>query len=327
MAMLRKVFEAIDLKVAENSELYPAGAISGYASIFGNVDLGGDVTEKGAFKKTIKEGVPVGRVKFIDSHLTYEGTKAVIGVVDQAKEDTTGLFFNAKLSSVQHAQDVRTKVKEGILDALSFGYSVIQDEVRSDGVRLLKELKLYEISVVAWGMNPKAYIAGVKGVVSTTNEMKLAPTNAEWDGVEAEKRIAALIGGSKDDWTEVEWARYSKAFLWCDQESTCKASSYHFPVADVVDGGLAYHWNGAKAALTAIRSNSYVGGLADAKGKIEAELKGLYDRFGKDFPEKGTGAEEEKGFALLLAGMNDLTLEVKRAQLLREITDYSKSIK
>lgn len=40
MAMLRKVFEAIDLKVAENSEQYPAGAISGYASIFGNVEIG-----------------------------------------------------------------------------------------------------------------------------------------------------------------------------------------------------------------------------------------------------------------------------------------------
>ena len=37
------------------------GIVSGYASVFGNVDDGGDVVEPGAFAETIAEGVGRGK--------------------------------------------------------------------------------------------------------------------------------------------------------------------------------------------------------------------------------------------------------------------------
>ena len=42
------------------------GEFSGYAAVFGNVDAGGDVIEKGAFAKTIAEDFD--RIKILSQH-------------------------------------------------------------------------------------------------------------------------------------------------------------------------------------------------------------------------------------------------------------------
>lgn len=148
-----------------------SGIVAGYASVFNNVDHGGEVVVRGAFRKTIKERIPSGEVYFMDSHRVWEGTAAVIGVVTEAKEDDHGLRFTARFTSDARAQTVRIKMLEGVLKALSFGYDVVKadggDEVNGRRQpRYLRELKLYEISAVIWGMNPLASITDSKGIVS-----------------------------------------------------------------------------------------------------------------------------------------------------------------
>lgn len=151
----------IGLKFIESED--GAGYIEGYASVFGNVDNEGDVVEKGAFSKTIQERLEAGKIKFVDFHNSTRDSEDILGVVEEAEEDEHGLKFKAKLSETERAQNVRKKVQEGILDALSIGYDVIEDEIdREKGVRYLKELKLWEVSVVSWGMNPEASITNVK---------------------------------------------------------------------------------------------------------------------------------------------------------------------
>lgn len=157
--------ESCQLKavVEEGDDEQGSGVVEGYASVFGNVDLGGDVVVKGAFTKTLKDRLKKGMIKLYDSHKVYEGTEAVVGIVEEAKEDDFGLWFKARFSSVKRAQNIRTKIKEGILNAVSFGYDVIKDtRDEQGGVRYLKELRLHEISIVPWGMNPAAHVAGVK---------------------------------------------------------------------------------------------------------------------------------------------------------------------
>lgn len=310
-----------EFKVLDNSDEYPSGAIEGYASVFGNEDLGADVVVKGAFKKTLKENLPTGRVKFVDAHELHNGTRSIIGLVKTAKEDDHGLFFTSKLSSVQAAQDIRTKVKEGILDALSFGYSVVKSEPGPNDVRMLKELKLYEISVVPWGMNPKAAITGAKGVVSVS-DLGTAPIDHLWDAGEAQKRVLAKIGGDPADWSDSDWKQYAKAFLWADNANYDKLGSYHLPVVDVVDGSMVYVWNGVRSALAAVRgarsggTNAWSG---DA-GSIETQLKKLYDRFNKAFPEKGSGEEGDADFKAILSQMNDVVAAIS-------IHNFSKSLR
>lgn len=268
------------------------GVVEGYASVFGNIDLGGDIVEQGAFRKTLKERLGSGAIKLVDSHMAFrEGTNAIIGVVTEAKEDQYGLWFKAKLSSTARAQEIRKKITEGILNALSFGFDVIKSEPDkgTDGVRRLKELRLYEVSVVGWGMNPKAALTRVKGVVPVS-DFSTAANETPWSAAKARASIqewAALDGRQPADWTDENWARYAKAFLWFDSEEPDSLSSYHFPVATVVDGQLKYVLQGATAALVVIR-----GGRAQGDGKwnadkpaIEASIAKVYEKFGKQVPD------------------------------------------
>ena len=150
-----------------------SGTLEGYASVFGNVDLGNDVIRKGAFAKTLAEAMPKGAVKLMDSHAFFDGTGAVIGILKEAKEDDTGLWFKAIFSAVQRAQDVRTKVLEGVLNSLSIGFDILaatEEIVNGISVRMITEVKLYEISVVTWGMNPEAAISGAKALTAPLSD-------------------------------------------------------------------------------------------------------------------------------------------------------------
>ena len=150
----------LDLKVIEEDD--GTGYVEGYASVFGNVDSMGEVVEQGAFKRTIDNNLSAGKIKFVDFHNSFRSSEEILGVVEEAEEDEHGLKFSARLSSTQRAQDVRTKIKEGILDALSIGYDVVRDTIE-DNIRYLNELKLFEVSIVSWGANSLAGVTNVKG--------------------------------------------------------------------------------------------------------------------------------------------------------------------
>lgn len=168
LTLVKKVVDPEFAKVRVEdtpSDGFPAGYVEGYASVFNNVDLVGDVVTPGAFGKSLRERLKKGMILLYDSHMVFDGTDAVIGVVRDAKEDDYGLWFKALFSSVQRAQDVRTKIKEGILSAVSFGYDVIKAEPGPNNTTLLKELRLHEVSIVPWGANPKAQVEGVKRAV------------------------------------------------------------------------------------------------------------------------------------------------------------------
>lgn len=136
------------------------GEFSGYASVFGNVDLGGDVIERGAFKEfvTTKDGM----VRVLYQH----DTRNPIGKA-RVWEDAHGLGFDGKLVLEDAlARKSYAYMKAGILDGMSIGYDVLGGpgegfEMKGD-VRVLKKLKLWEISLVTFGMNPLAQVASVK---------------------------------------------------------------------------------------------------------------------------------------------------------------------
>lgn len=160
--MLEQLVVPVEWKAEEDG-----GVLVGYASTFGNVDLGGDVVVKGAFAKSVqrikKEGIPL-----LADHVP--ATTHVLGTIFDAKEDNNGLVIRARLSSAPSAQDIRTKLVEGHLNRLSIGYETLDDSIeeQSDGrrVRLLKEVKLWETSVVVFPMNPEAVISRVKSVAA-----------------------------------------------------------------------------------------------------------------------------------------------------------------
>ncbi len=136
-----------------------SGAFSGYCSVFNNIDAQNEVVMPGAFAKTLAERF--GRVKVCWQH----DWKAPIGKPLEIREDEHGLHVKAMISDTAVGRDVRTLMKDGVVSELSIGYDVIQDAWRDDNgksVRMLKELRLYEISPVTMAANPMAVITGVK---------------------------------------------------------------------------------------------------------------------------------------------------------------------
>ena len=137
------------------------GMFEGYASVFGNKDLGNDVVEKGAFMRSLRrKGAK--KIKMLYQH----DTKEPIGVFDQVKEDEDGLYVKGRLAmGTQKGKEVYELMKMGAIDGLSVGYRVDAkgyDYDKRKKYRRLKEVDLMEISAVTFPMNPSARISAVK---------------------------------------------------------------------------------------------------------------------------------------------------------------------
>ena len=131
------------------------GTFSGYAAIFGNVDRDGEVIERGAFKEFIKNDD--GKVVVLWQH----NTKEPIGVAD-VSEDAKGLRFEGSLVlDDATARKARAHMLAKSVRGMSIGFDTLKDEIR-DGIRHLKELRLWEISLVTFGANPVAGVDSVK---------------------------------------------------------------------------------------------------------------------------------------------------------------------
>lgn len=158
-------YKTFSFKFDNVDEVKEEGRIEGYASTFGNVDLGLDVVVKGAFKKTLKENK--GRVPILADHSAWDQ----IGWNEKAVEDDKGLAVEGALMlGVQKARErylLAKKAQE--LDApagLSIGYMTVQSEPSAENprIRMLKELKLYEYSFVTFPMNTQAMVTAAKSL-------------------------------------------------------------------------------------------------------------------------------------------------------------------
>ncbi len=150
-------YKHMQFKAMENS-------LEGYAATFGNVDNVGDVIIKGAFAKSLAKLKP----KFCYQHKSDE----LIGVIESAVEDDNGLYIKAIFANTQDAQDARELSKIGAIEEMSIGYIARDYEYRSDGVRVLKEIELLEVSLVAFPANDKAKITQVKSQPNTEREFE-----------------------------------------------------------------------------------------------------------------------------------------------------------
>lgn len=160
-----------------------ARTFSGLAAAYSQ-DLGGDVIMPGAFRKTLadwrrsKSKV----LPLMDSH-SRGSVRAVVGKMIEAKEVDDGLETAFQLIDGPDGDEVYRRVKGGYVDALSIGYQAMEirnptEEEQRQGVwRFLKEVRLLEVSVVVFPMNPDARIDGgtVKTLLKAAGERNLTP--------------------------------------------------------------------------------------------------------------------------------------------------------
>ena len=135
------------------------GAFSGYASVFGEVDLGKDEIAPGAFRRSLeKRGA--GGVRMLFQHDAGEP----LGRWRTIREDARGLYVEGTLApGVARAREVLNLMKSGALDGLSIGFRTVRSKTdRATGVRRILEADLWEISIVTFPMLPSARVSNVK---------------------------------------------------------------------------------------------------------------------------------------------------------------------
>jgi HK97 family phage prohead protease len=137
------------------------GTFTGYGSIFGNEDLGGDIiVGPEPFKKfkLTKDK----KVRILYQHDTWQPVGKFT-----PEQNEKGLWMpDAELVMEMPAAPIAyAGMKSGLLDGLSVGFNILpkggewDDEAK---VRKLTKLELWEVSIVTFGMNPLAKIQSVK---------------------------------------------------------------------------------------------------------------------------------------------------------------------
>ena len=169
------------------------GIFSGYAAVFGNVDSGGDVIEPGAFTKTIAEGWE--RVKILALH---NDCWLPIGRPLELREDSNGLFIKAKISDTSMGRDVKVLLKDGVLTELSIGYDPVVFEYDEAGIRHLREVKLWETSLVTWAMNNRAVVTDYKDTAEPVERAKAMAEEAASDLKAGRKISSARLKALKE---------------------------------------------------------------------------------------------------------------------------------
>lgn len=251
----------------------------GYASTFGGPpDLGGDIVVKGAFAQTIQQRIPAGRVPLTDGH-SYDA-QSIVGIVNDALEDDYGLLVKARFSAAPSAQEVKTKVGEGIITGMSIGYKAMEVDFQrwnGDGewngeiVRLLKVVRLDEIALTAIPMNEECRVLSVKSAQALPfAELPLAAAGTPWDAPAAAARVLA--------WAKSQGkptAKAMAAYLGFERGKADSMEACHGLFADVVDGQLkavpaalyAFAADALEARITGKGAERFPDGMLNHAGK------------------------------------------------------------
>jgi len=158
----------LEIKALKNRQF------EGHGSIFGNVDLGGDIVIPGAFKRTLAEHKRKG---VLPQMFWAHQMDQVPGKWLEMGEDDTGLRVKGELADTQLGNDTHTLLKMDAVRGMSIGYQTKDYDFNEQGHRLLKEVDLFEVSIVSLAMNPAAQIQYVKSRLSVNGEY--VPTTEE----------------------------------------------------------------------------------------------------------------------------------------------------
>ncbi len=136
------------------------GTFEGYLSVYGEVDLGNDLVEPGAFTKTLSQNK--GMVPLLWNH--DDGSP--LGML-YLTDDAYGLKVKGEMfvNEVPKAAEIHAAAKRfqaaGRNMGLSIGYQALQKSFE-EGIRHLKEVKLWEGSMTLFPMLTSAQVTSMK---------------------------------------------------------------------------------------------------------------------------------------------------------------------
>ena len=137
--------------------------VTGYFASFGNMDYDDDIIMPGAATKTIAERGPMGsnEIFFLNQH-NYAQPHGKPMVLEAQER---GIYFESKIAPTSYGRDAMILYAEGIVVQHSIGFSTIKSDYdQQTGMRMIKEIKLYEGSNVTLGANPETPFMGFKSL-------------------------------------------------------------------------------------------------------------------------------------------------------------------
>jgi HK97 family phage prohead protease len=157
-----KKFISSDIKDVDVKE----GIVTGYFSNFNTLDSDGDIIREGAFKQSIQEWFPKGRVKHLLNHQVMQP----LGKLTTLREDSIGLYYESKIGSHTIGQDFLKMAESGLVTEHSIGFRTLNEKKSPEGNEIL-HVQLYEgSSLTGWGANENTPLTGMKAL---TNESLL----------------------------------------------------------------------------------------------------------------------------------------------------------
>ncbi|MFL3876338.1 HK97 family phage prohead protease [Wolbachia endosymbiont of Trichogramma kaykai] len=101
-------------------------------------------------------------IKSIEENGVFSGYASVFNIVD--KQNDIGLYITAHLLfGIQKAEKAYLMLKTGTINVLSIGYIPIEYDVdHESGARVLKQVELWEVSLVTFPTNLSAQVINVK---------------------------------------------------------------------------------------------------------------------------------------------------------------------
>lgn len=152
--------EALDFDI-RFSAADDGGVFTGHAAVFDERNSFNEIVKRGAFTRTLSEHQSRNiRPPMLWSHRTDE----IIGVWTDIREDATGLAVTGKLiTETTRGKEAHALLKAGALNGLSIGFRARTAERGANGLRILTDIELVEISLVAL---PSAGNARIKQVRS-----------------------------------------------------------------------------------------------------------------------------------------------------------------
>ena len=182
----------------EIKEISEEGYFSGYGSVFDVVDDWDDVIVRGAFAETLQKKTPV--------MLWQHDSAEPIGVYERIREDEIGLWLEGRLLlDIEKGREAHILLKNRAIRGLSIGFLPLawEWETRDNKrVRVLKDIDLWEVSLVTFPANPKAVVDEVKTVRGLENFLRDAGLSRS----EAKAALAAIRADSQRD-AEAEEAK------------------------------------------------------------------------------------------------------------------------
>lgn len=244
----------------------------GFASTFGNLDFDDDVILPGAFRESLKKRTPV----LLWQHKTGEP----IGMPEQIFEDENGLILKGILPKADDLVRGRIipQMKIGSIKSMSIGFNIpTEGSFVENGIRFIKTIELFEVSLVTFPANPMALVSGFKTVVPF-QDLPLANRDRTWDSSAAISRIRTFT-----DSTESPSRSYRRAFLWFDSNEPENFGSYKLSIADVINGRLTAVPRGIFAANAAL---SGARGGVDIPDADRPRVQSNVDRYRRKIDEE-----------------------------------------